>query len=161
MGSAMIDTIDQKILVLIQKNAGLPLSEISKRVGISPTPCWNRIKKMEERGIISARTIVLNRKAINLPVLVFLSIQVNHHSGDWISKLQNVIDKYDQIIEAHRLTGSDADYLLKVVASSIEDYDSFQQTLIGELEFAKMSSSISLQEMKVSHFLPLSQCAVN
>ena len=157
----MIDTVDQKILVLIQKNAGLPLSEISKRVGISPTPCWNRIKKMEERGIISARTIVLNRKAINLPVLVFLSIQVNHHSGDWISKLQNVIDKYDQIIEAHRLTGSDADYLLKVVASSIEDYDSFQQTLIGELEFAKMSSSISLQEMKVSHFLPLSQCAVN
>ena len=115
----MIDAIDQKILVLIQKNAGLPLSEISKRVGISPTPCWNRIKKMEERGVISARTIVLNRKAINLPVLVFLSIQVAHHSGDWISELQNVVDKYDQIIEAHRLTGSDADYLLKVVASSI------------------------------------------
>ena len=157
----MIDTIDQKILVLIQKNAGLPLSEISKRVGISPTPCWNRIKKMEERGVISARTIVLNRKAINLPVLVFLSIQVAHNSGDWISKLQNIIDKYDQIIEAHRLTGSDADYLLKVVASSIEDYDNFQQKLIGELEFAKMSSSISLQEMKVSHVLPLSQCAVN
>ena len=81
----MIDAIDQKILVLIQKNAGLPLSEISKRVGISPTPCWNRIKKMEERGVISARTIVLNRKAINLPVLVFLSIQVAHHSGDWLS----------------------------------------------------------------------------
>ena len=157
----MIDTIDQKILVLIQKNAGLPLSEISKRVGISPTPCWNRIKKMEERGVISARTIVLNRKAINLPVLVFLSIQVAHHSGDWILELQNVVDKYDQIIEAHRLTGSDADYLLKVVASSIEDYDNFQQKLIGELEFAKMSSSISLQEMKVSHVLPLSQCAVN
>jgi len=157
----MIDAIDQKILVLIQKNAGLPLSEISKRVGISPTPCWNRIKKMEERGVISARTIVLNRKAINLPVLVFLSIQVAHHSGDWISELQNVVDKYDQIIEAHRLTGSDADYLLKVVASSIEDYDNFQQELIGELEFAKMSSSISLQEMKVSHVLPLSQCAVN
>ena len=157
----MIDAIDQKILVLIQKNAGLPLSEISKRVGVSPTPCWNRIKKMEERGVISARTIVLNRKAINLPVLVFLSIQVAHHSGDWISELQNVVDKYDQIIEAHRLTGSDADYLLKVVASSIEDYDNFQQELIGELEFAKMSSSISLQEMKVSHVLPLSQCAVN
>lgn len=157
----MIDAIDQKILVLIQKNAGLPLSEISKRVGISPTPCWNRIKKMEERGVISARTIVLNRKAINLPVLVFLSIQVAHHSGDWISELQNVVDKYDQIIEAHRLTGSDADYLLKVVASSIEDYDNFQQKLIGELEFAKMSSSISLQEMKISNVLPLSQCVVD
>ena len=75
---------------------------------------------MEESGVISAKTIVLNRKAINLPVLVFLSIRVSHHSGNWVAKLQNVIDKYDEIIEAHRLTGSDGDYLLKIVASSIE-----------------------------------------
>ena len=147
----MIDNIDKKILAIIQKNSGLPLSEISKRIGISSTPCWNRIKKMEEAGVISARTIVLNRKAINL------SIRVSHHSRDWISSFQKVIDKYDEIIETHRLTGSDSDYLLKIVASSIEDYDNFQQKLIGELEFTKMSSSISLQEMKNSHNLPLKQ----
>ena len=88
----MIDDLDKKILTLIQKNAGLPLSEISKRVGISPTPCWNRIKKMEERGVISARTIVLNRKAINLSVVVFLSIRVSHHSGDWVSSFQEMIE---------------------------------------------------------------------
>jgi len=68
----MLDNTDQKILAVIQKNASLPLSEISKRVGVSPTPCWNRIKKMEEMGVISARTIVLNRKAINLSIVVFL-----------------------------------------------------------------------------------------
>ena len=68
--------------------------------------------------------------------------------------------KYDEIIEAHRLTGSDADYLLKIVAPSIEEYDKFQQKLIGEVEFTKMSSSISLQEMKNSHVLPLQQCVV-
>ena len=112
---------------------------------------------MEEAGVISARTIVLNRKAINLSVVVFLSIRVSHHSRDWISSFQKVIDKYDEIIETHRLTGSDSDYLLKIVASSIEDYDNFQQKLIGELEFTKMSSSISLQEMKNSHNLPLKQ----
>ena len=155
----MIDNTDQKILAVIQKNAGLPLSEISKKVGVSPTPCWNRIKKMEENGIISARTIVLNRKAINLPIVVFLSIRVSHHSKEWISNFQNIIDKHDEIIETHRLTGSDSDYMLKVVASSIEDYDVFQQKLIGELEFTKMSSSISLQEMKYSHILPLKQCS--
>ena len=155
----MIDNIDQKILTVIQKNAGLPLSEISKRVGVSPTPCWNRIKKMEEGGVISARTIVLNRKAINLPIVVFLSIRVSHHSKDWISNFQSIIDKHDEIIETHRLTGSDSDYLLKIVAPSIEDYDFFQQKLIGELEFTKMSSSISLQEMKHSHILPLKQCS--
>ena len=154
----MIDNIDQKILTVIQRNASLPLSEISKRVGVSPTPCWNRIKKMEEMGVISARTIVLNRKAINLSIVVFLSIRVSHHSKDWISDFQNIIEKYEEIIETHRLTGSDSDYLLKIVAPSIEEYDNFQQKLIGELEFTKMSSSISLQEMKSSHVLPLKQC---
>ena len=98
----VIDDIDKKILILIQKNAGLPLSEISKRVGISSTPCWNRIKKMEEGGIISARTIVLNRKAINLAVVVFLSIRVSQQSKDWISSFQKVIDKHEESIEAHR-----------------------------------------------------------
>ena len=151
----MIDDLDKKILTLIQKNAGLPLSEISKRVGISPTPCWNRIKKMEEAGVISARTIVLNRKAINLSIVVFLSIRVSHHSKDWIKSFQEIIDKHEEIIETHRITGSDADYLLKIVASSIENYDKFQQKLISELDFTKMSSSISLQEMKNSHILPL------
>ena len=151
----MIDDLDKKILTVIQKNAGLPLSEISKRVGISPTPCWNRIKKMEEAGVISARTIVLNRKAINLSIVVFLSIRVSHHSKDWITSFQEIIDKHEEIIETHRITGSDADYLLKIVASSIENYDKFQQKLISELDFTKMSSSISLQEMKNSHILPL------
>ena len=154
----MIDNTDQKILAVIQRNASLPLSEISKRVGVSPTPCWNRIKKMEEMGVISARTIVLNRKAINLSIVVFLSIRVSHHSKDWISDFQNIIAKHEEIIETHRLTGSDSDYLLKIVAPSIEEYDNFQQKLIGELEFTKMSSSISLQEMKNSHILPLKQC---
>ena len=155
MSFFLIDDLDKKILTLIQKNAGLPLSEISKRVGISPTPCWNRIKKMEEAGVISARTIVLNRKAINLSIVVFLSIRVSHHSKDWITSFQEIIDKHEEIIETHRITGSDADYLLKIVASSIENYDKFQQKLISELDFTKMSSSISLQEMKNSHILPL------
>ena len=154
----MIDNTDLKILTIIQKNANLPLSEISKRVGVSQTPCWNRIKKMEEMGIVLARTIILNRNAINLSIVVFLSIRVSHHSKDWINNFQNIVDKYDEIIETHRLTGSDADYLLKIVAPSIQEYDIFQQKLISELEFTKMSSSISLQEMKYSHILPLKQC---
>ena len=156
----MLDDVDVKILTLIQKNSGLPLSEISKRVGVSPTPCWNRIKKIEENGVISAKTIVLNRKAINLSIVVFLSIRVSHHSKNWIDDFQKLITKHDEIIEVHRLTGSDTDYLLKIVAPSIEEYDKFQQKLIGEVEFTKMSSSISLQEMKNSHVLPLEQCII-
>jgi len=86
-----------------------------------------------------------------------LSISVSSHSHDWTIKFSQVVNKHNEIIEVHRLTGSDADYVLKVVARTVEDYDAFQQRLIGELEFVKMSSSISLQEIKQTYALPLDQ----
>ena len=103
---------------------------------------------MEENVVISAKTIVLNRKAINLSIVVFISIRVSHHSKNWINDFQKLITN---TMKLSKFT----DYLLKIVAPSIEEYDKFQQKLIGEVEFTKMSSTISLQEMKKSHVLPL------
>ena len=150
-----MDALDKKILHLLQTKATLPLSEISRRVGISKTPCWNRIRAMEETGVIKDRITVLDRDKIGLPLVVFLSISVGRHSREWTEDFIHTIQKYDEIIEVHRLTGSGADYMIKIVAGSIDEYDSFQQTLIGDLEFTKMSSSVSLQELKYSHSLPL------
>ena len=152
-----MDNIDKKILAVIQPNATLPLTELSKRVGISTTPCWNRIKRMEEERIISGKITVIEKNKINLPITVFLSISVSNHSKNWTERFYKIIESYDQIVEVHRLTGPSADYILKIVATSIESYDKFQQTLIGQIEFSKMSSSISLQEMKQTHLLPLDQ----
>ena len=150
-----MDKIDKIILSVLQKNATLPLSELSKRVGISKTPCWNRIRKMEEEGIINSRVTVLDNKKINLNIVVFLSVSVSSHSEEWLTDFQKILTRYDQIIEAYRLTGSSTDYLLKIVASSIEEYDKFQQHLINEVKFTKMSSSIALKEIKKIHSLPL------
>ena len=150
-----MDNIDKQILSALQKDATIPLSELSKRVGISKTPCWNRIKKMEEEGIIKTRVTVLDNKKINLSIVVFLSVSVSSHSEEWLIDFQKILSQYDQIIEAYRLTGSSTDYLLKIVAPSIEDYDKFQQQLINEVKFTKMSSSIALKEIKKIHSLPL------
>ena len=150
-----MDKIDKIILSVLQKNATLPLSELSKRVGISKTPCWNRIRKMEEGGIINSRVTVLDNKKINLNIVVFLSVSVSSHSEEWLTDFQTILSQYDQILEAYRLTGSSTDYLLKIVASSIEEYDKFQQHLINEVKFTKMSSSIALKEIKKIHSLPL------
>tara|TARA_B110000459_G_scaffold86975_1_gene97321 strand:- start:1208 stop:1864 length:657 start_codon:yes stop_codon:yes gene_type:complete len=150
-----MDEIDRKILNLLQTNATLPLSELSRRVGISKTPCWNRIRKLEELGIINQRVTLLDRHKLGLPIVVFLSISVSQQSAKWATHFIQIISKYKQIIEVHRLTGSSADYMLKVVASSIEDYDKFQQILISEVEFTSMSSSVSLQEIKYNVSLPL------
>ena len=150
-----MDDIDKTILSLLQNNATLPLSELSKRAGVSKTPCWNRIRKMEEEGVIESRVTVLDNKKINLNIVVFLSVSVSSHSKEWMSDFQKILTRYDQIIEAYRLTGSSTDYLLKIVAPSIAEYDNFQQQLINEVKFTKMSSSIALKEIKKIHSLPL------
>ena len=150
-----MDDVDKKILSIIQKDATISLSELSKKVGISKTPSWNRIRKMEEEGIIKSKVTVLDNKKINLSIVVFLSVSVSSHSEEWIINFQKILSQYDQIIEAYRLTGSSTDYLLKIVAPSIEEYDKFQQRLINEIKFTNMSSSIALKEIKKIHSLPL------
>ena len=151
-----MDSIDRAILTLLQDAAGLPITDIARRVGVSTTPCWNRIKKMEEQGVITGRTVTLDREQIGLPIVVFLSISVSTQSPDWTSRFADAVNHYPEIIEVHRITGTQSDYLMKVVASDISDYDAFQQKLISDISFTTMSSSVSLQEIKYTTKLPLS-----
>ena len=151
-----MDLIDRAILTLLQEAAGLPITDIARRVGISTTPCWNRIKKMEEQGVITGRTITLDREQIGLPIVVFLSISVSTQSPDWTAQFADAVNQYPEITEVHRITGTQSDYLMKVVASDISDYDAFQQKLISDISFTTMSSGVSLQEIKYTTKLPLS-----
>ena len=150
-----MDYIDKKIIFILQRQADLPLSEISKRVGLSQTPCWNRIRKLEEDGVIEKKVTIINKRKVNLPITVFLMITVRNQNSDWMSKFSEILKKYKNILEAHRITGSQADYIIKIVAGSIEEYDKFQQVLIKNIEFNSMSSGISLQELKSTTILPL------
>ena len=150
-----MDLIDKKILQELQKNSSIPLSELSKKVGLSNTPCWNRIKKLEEDKVIIAKTILIDNKKINLPIKVFLSISIQNHTEIWLSKFKKVIQKYDEIIEVHRLTGTNVDYQITILSPSIEEYDLFQQKLINEIECTNMSSHISLQTIKKNNNLSL------
>ena len=150
-----MDLIDKKILQELQKNSSIPLSELSKKVGLSNTPCWNRIKKLEEDKVIIAKTILIDNKKINLPIKVFLSISIQNHTEIWLNKFKKVIQKYDEIIEVHRLTGTNVDYQITILSPSIKEYDLFQQKLINEIECTNMSSHISLQTIKKNNNLSL------
>ena len=88
-----MDAIDKLILAELQKNSSQPLSELSKKVGLSNTPCWNRIKKLEEDKVIKSRTIVLDNKKINLPITVFLSISIQNHTDAWLANFKKVVKK--------------------------------------------------------------------
>ena len=150
-----MDNLDKKILEELQKNSSQPLSELSKKVGLSNTPCWNRIKKLEEEKIIKSKSIIIDNKKINLSITVFLSISIQNHTEVWLKNFQKIVNKYDQIIEVHRLTGSNSDYQITILSPSIEEYDKFQQILIKETECTNMSSHISLQTIKKSNKYPL------
>ena len=149
-----MDLIDKKILSILQNDISLPLSTIAKKVGLSTTPCFNRIKKLEEDGIIKKRVAIIDNYKINLPIIVFLSITVAQHSREWLHEFVNKITSFQEVIEMHRLTG-DTDYLIKVVAGSIEEYDKFNQKLIKEINFRSLKSNIVLKEIKNTNELPL------
>ena len=150
-----MDNIDKKILEELQKNSSIPLSEISKKVGLSNTPCWNRIKKLEEDKVITSKTVTLDNKKINLPITVFLSISIQNHTETWLKNFKKIVNKYDEIKEVHRLTGSNSDYQLTILSSSIDEYDNFQQKIISEIECTNMTSHISLQTIKKNNHYSL------
>jgi len=150
-----MDNIDKKILSELQKNSSIPLAQLSRNVKLSNTACWNRIKKLEEEKVILSRTIIIDNEKINLPITVFLMISIQNHTQEWLKNFENIVKKYDQIVEVHRLTGSNSDYQLKILSSSINEYNKFQQIIINEMECTNMSSHISLQTIKKNKFIPL------
>ncbi len=149
-----MDLLDKKIISIIQNDSSLPLATIAKRIGLSTTPCFNRIKKLEEDGVIKKRVAIIDHNKINLPIVVFLSITVEQHSKEWLENFVEKLTKYDEIVEMYRLTG-DSDYLIKVMAKSIEAYDKFNQQLIKEINFRSLNSNIVLKEIKNTTVLPL------
>ena len=121
-----MDNVDKKILSILQDDVTIPLSELSKKVGISTTPCWKRIKKLEKENVILSKTIEIDNEKAKLPETVFLMISIQNHTEEWLKNFVSVVNKHDKIIEVHRISGSMGDYLLKVLSTSVKDYDNFQ-----------------------------------
>ena len=152
-----MDIIDINILKQLQLKADTSLADLASRIKISKTACWNRIRRLEELSVIKGRQTILNRKALNLPIVVFLSITVRQHSTHWIEKFSALVNDYEEIVEVYRTTGEGADYQLKIICNTIEAYDKLQQELISKIEFNTMATRVSLQEIKQSFILPLCQ----
>lgn len=151
-----MDFIDLRLIRYLQKQPDVPLTELSRRLGMPKTTCWNRLQRLEESGVIAGKYIKFDRDELGLSVVVFLSITVGRHSPEWVNRFTTVVNQFPEIVEAHRLTGEGADYQLKIVCPDIDAYDAFQQKLINEIDFTSMSSKISMKEMKSTHLLPLS-----
>ena len=149
-----LDKIDRKILALLQKDATTPVAEIGRKVGLSTTPCWRRIQKMEEDGVIKGRVAILEPAKINAGVTVFVSIKTNEHNDAWMRKFSAVVDDFTEVVEFYRMSG-DVDYLLRVVVPDIAAYDAFYKRLIAKIEIRDVSSSFAMEQIKYTTEIPL------
>ncbi|MDN3545483.1 Lrp/AsnC family transcriptional regulator [Kinneretia asaccharophila] len=150
----MLDRIDRKILAELQKDATLPVAQLGERVGLSSTPCWKRIKRLEEEGLLTGRVALVDRKKVGLPVTVFVSLRLARHDEASLQRLAALVADMPEVQEFHRMSG-DVDYLLKVVSTSIEGYDQFYKKLIAVSDFRSVSSAFSMEQIKSSTALPL------
>lgn len=148
------DAIDRRILAALQDDATLSMNEIATRVGLSATPCWRRIQKLEEAGIIRKRVALLNGKAIAAGVSIFVSVRTNQHTDEWLKRFAEVVSAMPEVVEFYRLSG-DVDYLLKVVVPDIAAYDIFYKKLVSKIDLSDVSSSFAMEEIKYTTALPL------
>lgn len=150
--TASFDEIDRKILDLLQQR-DRPVSEIADEVGLSQTPCWRRIRRMEEAGVIRERVTLVDPRKAGVPMTVFISITAPRHEMAWLVKFRQMIESIPQIVEAYRLTGT-VDYILKVLVPDVGAYDQVYKSMIEKLEFSQINSSISMEELKFTTAVP-------
>ncbi len=149
-----MDDTDRKILACLQEDAAMPLAQIARRVGLSATPCWRRIQKLEEAKVIRGRVALLDGAKINVGLTAFVFVRTNQHSTDWLKKFADAVSDLPEVIEFHRMSG-EIDYLLKVVVPDIAAYDAFYKRLIAKIELSDVSSSFAMEQIKYTTALPL------
>ena len=149
-----MDDIDKKILAYLQEDATLPVGEIAERVGLSSTPCWRRIRNLEESGVIQSRVALLNPEKLNLGVTVYVGVKTSQHSYDWLESFAAALSQIDEVVEFYRMSG-DTDYLLRIVVPDIAGYDAVYKRLIQSADLSDVTSSFAMERIKFTTALPL------
>ena len=149
-----MDAIDRKILAVVQENAALSVAEIGSRVGLSSTPCWKRIQKLEADGVIQKRVALVDQDRIGLNISVFVSIETGDHSQDWLDRFAKTVTAMPEVMEFYRMAG-DVDYMLRVVVPDIAGYDSFYKRLISSVPLKNVTSRFAMEKIKSTTALPI------
>jgi Lrp/AsnC family transcriptional regulator len=151
----MLDDRDRRILDMLQKDAGISVTDLAERVALSVSACSRRIQRLEESGHIARRIVVLDRDKMGVPTTVFALVKTAHHSDEWTEAFRRAISDIPEIVEAHRLTGN-YDYLLKIVLPRVEHYDVIYKRIVRRIELFDVSASISMELMKSGTAIPVS-----
>lgn len=148
-----MDRIDRRILELLQRDSTLDIGEIAERVGLSKSPCWRRIRRLQEMGVIRQTVALLDAKLLNVGTTVFVTVKTAHHSAAWFERFSRALD-IPEVMDVYRMSG-DVDYMLRVVVPDIEGYGAVYRKLIERCEFLDVSASFALETIRHTTALPL------
>ena len=154
MNTVPLDAVDRRILTALQRDATLSISALAELVGLSTTPCWKRVKRLEDHGVVSARVALVDREKIGLGVTVFVAVRTAAHDEAWLETFANGVRRIPEIVEFYRMSG-EVDYLLKVVCADIADYDRIYKQLIRVAKLHDVSSSFAMEQIKYTTEVPL------
>ena len=149
-----MDAIDRKILAVLQDDASLSVADIGSRVGLSSTPCWKRIQRLEADGVILKRVALVDQDRIGLGITVFVSVETGDHSQEWLDRFATVVGAMPEVMEFYRMAG-DVDYMLRVVVSDMSGYDAFYKRLIAAVPLKNVTSRFAMEKIKSTTALPI------
>jgi len=149
-----MDAIDRKILAVVQEDASLSVAEIGQRVGLSSTPCWKRLQRLEADRVITRRVALIDPEKIGLGITVFVSIETGDHSQEWLKRFAEVVGSMPEVMEFYRMAG-DVDYMLRVVVHDMQSYDAFYKKLIATVPLKNVTSRFAMERIKSTTALPI------
>ena len=149
-----MDATDLKILAILQEDASLPVAEVAARVNLSQTPCWRRIQKLEQAGIIRRTVAILDPAKIGMDLTVFVAVEARDHSPEWLANFAETVSAMPQVMEIYRMAG-EVDYLLRVAVPSMAAFDDFSRHLIATVPLKNVPSQFAMERVKGTTAYPL------
>jgi len=149
-----LDAIDRKLLEMLQLDCDIPVAELAAAVQLSTTPCWRRVQRMKDAGVITGNVALVDPKSVNVGVTVFVNIKTSQHSQAWFDRFHATVESIPEVVEFYRMSG-DIDYLLRIVVPDIAAYDGVYKRLIAGTQLFDVSSSFAMEQLKFTTALPL------
>ena len=149
-----MDSTDRKILAILQQDASLSVADVAKRVNLSQTPCWRRIQKLSDSGIITKRVALVDPDAIGLGLTVFVEIETGDHSKEWLEGFSTAVSAMPEVMEVYRMAG-DVDYMLRITVPNMGAVDAFYQRLIETVPLKNVTSRFAMERVKYTTAYPL------
>ena len=149
-----MDSTDRKILAILQEDASLSVADVAARVNLSQTPCWRRIQKLADSGVITKRVALVDPDALGLGLTVFVEIETGDHSKEWLGKFAAAIKEMPEVMEIYRMAG-DVDYMLRITVPNMAAVDTFYQRLISMVPLKNVTSRFAMERVKYTTAYPV------